>query len=246
MNVLIVGATSAIAAATARHYAEQYRASFYLVARNQSALDKLAQDLQVRSGKDVHTGVYDLLDEASYDKWVNEAFEKLGKIDLVLVAHGILGDQQECQQDIEAMKNVFVVNALSKMAVLTLVANKMEQQGDGAIAVISSVAGDRGRPSNYVYGSSKAAVSSFLQGLRARLSKSGVHVTTIKPGFVDTPMTADIEKSGPLWAQPEDIAKGIANAVDKRKNVVYLPWFWRIIMSIIVSIPEFIFKKLSL
>jgi short-subunit dehydrogenase len=246
MNVLIIGATSAIAKASARHYALNSKASFVLVARNAEALNDLEKDLLVRGASKVISVVKDINDEASYAEWIDNAFNECGVIDIILMAHGVLGNQKECEQDVNAMKAMMQTNALSSLSLLTIIANKLEQQRSGTIAFVSSVAGDRGRPSNYVYGASKAVVTTFLQGLRARMAKVGVHVLTIKPGFVDTPMTADIDKGGPLWAQPEDIAKGIAKAIEKRKNTVYLPWFWRIIMGIIIHIPEFIFKKMSL
>jgi short-subunit dehydrogenase len=129
---------------------------------------------------------------------------------------------------------------------LTHLANRFEAQKHGSIAVISSVAGDRGRQSNYVYGTAKGAVTIFLQGLRNRLHKSGVQVLTIKPGFVDTPMTAGIYKKGPLWAAPEAIARSIQSGIEKRRDVIYTPLFWMGIMSIIKAIPEWIFKKLKL
>lgn len=246
MNILIIGATSAIAKATARLYVKQSNVNFVLVARNPAGLQELAADLTARGAASVSTLEKDFSENQGYETVVNHATEQLGSLDLVLMAHSILGDQQQCEASVAAMQEMMQVNAISSMSLLTLLANQMESQGKGTIAFISSVAGDRGRPSNYVYGSSKAVVTTFLQGLRARLAKSGVHVVTIKPGFVDTPMTAEIEKGGPLWAQPDDIAKGIARAVEKKSNVVYLPWFWRGIMAIIIHIPEFVFKKLSL
>ena len=246
MNILVIGATSAIAKATCREYARQNQANFVLVARNSSASEEIADDLKARGAGNVAMHTQDFANNTGYEALVDNAYEQLGSIDIVLMAHSILGNQQECEASVDAMQQMMQINAISSMSLLTLLANRMEAQGKGTIAFISSVAGDRGRPSNYVYGSSKAVVSTFLQGLRARLAKSNVHVLTIKPGFVDTPMTADIEKGGPLWAQPEDIAKGIMHAIEKRKNTVYLPWFWRIIMGIIIHIPEFIFKKLSL
>lgn len=246
MNILIIGATSAIAKATARFYAMHNKASFVLVARNPDALLDLQQDLLARGAGKVISVPVDINHEAAYPEWIENAFNECGTIDIVLMAHGILGNQKACEQDVYAMQAMMQTNAISSMSILTILANRLEKQRSGTIAFISSVAGDRGRPSNYVYGASKAVVTTFLQGMRARLAKVGVHVLTIKPGFVDTPMTADIEKGGPLWAQPEDIAAGIAKAIEKRKNTVYLPWFWRIIMGIIIHIPEFIFKKLNL
>lgn len=246
MNILVIGATSAIAKATARHYAANNKAAFVLVARNPVALEDLKQDLLVRGAGKVATVAVDLTHETAYQEWIGQAFADFGSFDIILIAHGILGNQQACERDVAALKEMLQTNAISSMVMLTLIANKLEMQRSGTIAFISSVAGDRGRPSNYVYGASKAVVTTFLQGLRARMAKVGVHVLTIKPGFVDTPMTADIRKGGPLWAQPEDIAAGIAKAIEKRRNVVYLPWFWRIIMGIIIHIPETIFKKLNL
>jgi short-subunit dehydrogenase len=136
-------------------------------------------------------------------------------------------------------------NAVSVAALLTPIAARFEQRRSGAIAVISSVAGDRGRQSNYVYGSAKALVSAFLSGLRQRLYKAQVSVITIKPGFVDSPMTAAFRK-GPLWAKPHQVAKGIVHAIDRSRTIVYLPWFWRAIMFIIRAIPEAVFRRLRL
>ena len=136
-------------------------------------------------------------------------------------------------------------NAVSVAALLTSIAVRLEQRRAGSIAVISSVAGDRGRQSNYVYGSSKALVTAFLSGLRQRLYKVGVAVITIEPGFVDTPMTAAFRK-GLLWAKPQQVAAGIVRAIDRSRAVVYLPGFWRPIMFIIRAIPETLFRRLSL
>lgn len=246
MNILIIGATSAIATATARLYAQQHKARFYLVARNEQALTDLAADLKVRGATQVSTQVTDLADDSAYAGWINEAFDELGTIDISLIAHGILGDQQACEQDVAKMQEMMHINGLSPLSMITLLANRFEAQERGTLAFISSVAGDRGRSSNYVYGASKGVVTIFLQGLRVRLAKKGVQVLTIKPGFVDTPMTAEFDKSGPLWAKPEDIAQGIAKAIVKGKHEVYLPWFWRYIMGIIMHIPHFVFNKLSL
>ena len=157
-----------------------------------------------------------------------------------------LSDQGECEKSVAALRREFEVNALSTMALLTILANTFEARRTGTLAVISSVAGDRGRQSNYVYGAAKAAVTAFLSGLRQRLAKSNVDVLTIKPGFVDTPMTANIANKGALWAKPDAVAAGIVRAIDKRRSVVYLPWFWALIMLVIKHIPEPIFKKLKL
>jgi short-subunit dehydrogenase len=164
---------------------------------------------------------------------------------VALIAHGTLPDQKACEASVELLQQEIDNNGLSVVALCTRLANLMEPRGQGTIAVISSVAGDRGRQSNYVYGAAKGMVTRFLQGLRNRLARKGVQVLTIKPGFVDTPMTAAFPK-GLLWAKPESVAQGIVAAVDRKKDVVYLPGFWCLIMMIIRHIPEFIFKKLSL
>lgn len=244
MNILIIGATSAIAKATARCYAER-GANFMLIARNRQALDDLSHDLVARGAEAACYYQADFSGD-SYLPVISEALCGLCHIDLVLVAHGVLGEQSLYQNDVDAFNRMLYTNSISTLSMLTVIANHMEEQGHGTIAYISSVAGDRGRASNYAYGASKAIINTFLQGMRARLSRVGVNVLTIKPGFVDTPMTADIEKKGFLWAQPEDIAKGIERAVNKRKAVVYLPWFWRIIMRIIMTIPDRIFNKLNI
>ncbi|NRB41354.1 MAG: SDR family oxidoreductase [Pseudomonadales bacterium] len=246
MNILIIGASSAIATATARLYAQKYKANFFLVARDEARLSALADDLKVRGATAVTIKVTDFTDDAAYPQWIEEAFTAYKTIDVTLIAHGILGDQEACEKDVNKMKEMMFINGFSPLAMLTELANRYEKQGSGTIAFVSSVAGDRGRSSNYVYGASKAVVTTFLQGLRVRMAKLGVQVLTIKPGFVDTPMTADIDKSGPLWAKPEDIAVGIEKAIVKGKHEVYLPFFWRYIMGIIMHIPHFVFNKLSL
>lgn len=243
-RILVIGATSTIAHAVSRLYAAR-GAQLVLVGRDQARLADCAADLQVRGAQRVETLAADANDFAAQPVWIARAFELLQRIDVVLIAHGTLSDQAACEHSVTAMLQEFNTNGLSTLAMLTDIANRMTQQGHGTIAVISSVAGDRGRPSNYVYGSAKAAVSAFLEGLRARLAKSGVQVLTVKPGFVDTPMTAAFKK-GALWAKPEQVAQGIVSAIEKRRDVVYLPWFWRYIMLIIRHIPEFIFKRLSL
>lgn len=244
-NWIIVGATSAIAEATARVWAARgYK--LFLVARNSDKLAIVKNDLEVRGAQQVGVFTMDANDIPNHQIMLDQAEAELGSVDGVLIAHGTLPDQVQCQNSVEKTLNELNTNAISIISLLTDVANRFEKQSKGDIAVISSVAGDRGRQSNYVYGTAKAAVSTFLQGLRNRLAKHGVHVLTIKPGFVDTPMTAEFDKGGPLWATPEKIAEGIVMSVDKQRNIVYLPWFWWGIMNIIRHIPEFIFKKLSL
>jgi decaprenylphospho-beta-D-erythro-pentofuranosid-2-ulose 2-reductase len=244
-KILIIGATSAIAEATARLFAARGDA-LCLIARNADHLRVVAADLSVRGAMRAETATLDVTDFNAHQAVLDAAERQLGGMDIVLIAHGTLSDQAQCQTSVDALRSEFDINAVSTLALLTLLANRLEAQKHGTLAVISSVASDRGRQSNYVYGSAKAAVTTFLGGLRQRLAKANVDVLTIKPGFVDTPMTAGIASKGALWAQPERIADGIVKAIDRRRNVVYLPWFWRWIMLVIRHIPEPLFKKIRL
>lgn len=243
-KVLIIGASSAIAEAVARLYAQRGD-HLFLTARSPDRLQGLIDDLRIRGCPQIFGQPMDANDFAVHSAMLERAEADLGGLDVVLIAHGTLPDQAACAASVELTLNEIRTNALSVISLATLVANRFERQGRGTLAVISSVAGDRGRQSNYVYGSAKAMVSTFLSGLRQRLFKSGVAVVTIKPGFVDTPMTRDFKK-GPLWASPEKVARGIIRGIDRRGSVVYLPGFWRGIMWVIRSIPEFLFKRLSL
>ncbi|HEX5802659.1 MAG TPA: SDR family oxidoreductase [Azospira sp.] len=243
-RILIVGAASAIAEAAARQWAGR-GAALFLVARNATKLETIAADLRVRGASSVAVHVLDATDLAAHAAMFDAALATLGGIDVALIAHGTLPDQKACEASVELTLKEIENNGLSVIALATRLANLLEAQGSGCIAVISSVAGDRGRQSNYVYGAAKGMVTRFLQGLRNRLAKRGVHVLTIKPGFVDTPMTAAFKK-GALWAQPADVAHGIITAIDKGRDHVYLPGFWRLIMLVISHIPERIFKKLAL
>lgn len=243
-RVLILGASSAIAEETARLFAARGD-QLVLVARNAQRLKTISDDLSVRGAHDVDYLVADLADTTAHAEVLRDAMTRMNGLDLILIAYGTLGDQKACEQDFAEARKELETNCISVISWLTLVANQFAQQGNGSIVVISSVAGDRGRQSNYVYGSAKGALSIFLQGLRNRLSKSNVQVLTVKPGFVDSPMTKEFKK-GLLWVKPVVIAQGIVKAVNKQKDVVYLPFFWRYIMLIIKSIPEKIFKRLSL
>lgn len=243
-KILIIGAGSAIAEAAARQWAAQGH-SLYLLARNEERLGAMAADLKVRGAAVAAFGVLDVNQFERHAAAIDAAVAALSGLDTVLIAHGTLGDQKRCEQDVAATLQELNTNALSVISMLTLLANRFEAQRHGTLAVIGSVAGDRGRQSNYVYGTAKGAVAIFLQGLRNRLQPAGVRVLTIKPGFVDTPMTASFKK-GPLWATPEAVAASIVSAVEKRRDVLYTPWFWLGIMTLIKLVPERVFKKLKL
>jgi short-subunit dehydrogenase len=243
-KILIIGATSVIAQETARCFAAAGD-SLFLVARDSAKLDAVAADLKARGASRVETFAMDVNDAGPRGLVVHEAEEILGGLDVALIAHGTLPDQKACEASVEKMEQELRTNFLSTVSLLTELANGFEKKKAGTIAVITSVAGERGRPSNYVYGAAKGATSIFLSGLRARLSKSNVAVVDIRPGFVDTPMTAAIKKNA-LFASPEAVGRGIYKAILKKRDVVYLPWFWRGIMAAVRMIPETVFKRMSL
>ena len=243
-RILIIGATSAIAEACARLFAARGD-QLYLAARSSQKLAAIAADLGIRGTSLPGQAIFDANDLNGHAWLLAQASAHMGGLDTVLIAHGTLSDQAACEQSVDQTLAEIQTNGLSVVALLTRIAQQFEAQGKGTIGVISSVAGDRGRQSNYVYGSAKALVSSFLSGLGQRLSKQGIKVVNIKPGFVDTPMTAAFKK-GALWAKPEAVAKGIVSAMDSGKPVAYVPGFWWLIMTIIKNVPEQIFRKLSL
>ena len=243
-KTLIIGATSAIAQATARLFAEAEN-TLFLVARNADRLAAVAEDLRLRGASSVHTATLDVIDYDRHKDVVDTAIATLGGIDLVIIAHGSLPNQKACEQSFQLTRENLEVNTLGTISLLTYLANYFEKRQQGMIAVISSVAGDRGRQSNYVYGTSKGALTLFLQGLRNRLHKSGVKVLAIKPGFIDTPMTKAFSK-GLLWVKPEIAAKYVVRAIKREKDIAYAPPFWAPIMLVIKSIPESLFKRLQL
>ena len=243
-TALILGALSGMAIESARLMAGRGW-NLCLVARSKDKLTELAADLTARGASKVTFIVMDIAEAANGKALLSKAEELTGIVTHVLVAWGALGDQTAAEKDLTAAMNILNTNFNHQAICLLGISEIFETRKSGLIAAISSVAGDRGRQSNFIYGSAKGAFSLFLQGLRNRLVKSGVHVITVKPGFTSTPMTRQV-KQGPLFVGPDVIASGILKAMDGKKDVVYLPWFWLPIMLIIKSIPERVFKKLSL
>lgn len=238
---LIIGATSAIAEATARQLAAR-GARLFLVGRDAGRLEAIAADLRLR-GATAEWHALDATDIAAHGAMFDAAWSALGTVDVALIAHGTLPDQAACAASVDVSMKEFATNGTSVIALCAGLAQRL--QAPATLAVISSVAGDRGRASNYLYGSAKSAVSVFTSGLRQALNGSGVNVLTIKPGFVDTPMTAAFRK-GALWAKPEQVATGILRAIERRRSVAYLPFFWWPIMRVITHIPEFVFRRIKL
>lgn len=239
-KILILGASSDMARATALQLSEK-GASLILAGRNQKKIEADAADLAIRSGKDVRSVVFDSLKESTHKK-----FFAGQDFDIVISFIGLLGDQAISQADPKEARRIIDTNFTSVICALEVAAEILEEKGTGMIVGISSVAGDRGRASNYIYGSAKAGFSAFLSGLRNRLAKKSIHVLTVKPGFVRTSMTAGMDLPNALTGEPEAVARDIIRGIEKEKNVLYTRWMWRYIMLIIRSIPEGIFKKLSL
>lgn len=244
MNVLIVGATSAIAEATARLWAAQGHA-LYLAARREALLAASAADLRVRGARSVGFERFDAADLGAHAGLLDRAGAFFGGIDVLLLAHGTLPDQAACEADVERALGEIGLNAVATSSLALRAAAMMEGNGRGTLAVITSVAGVRGRASNYIYGSAKAQVSALLSGLRQRLARKGVAVVDVRPGFVDTPMTEAFPK-GPLWASPARVARDIVRAVDRGTAVAYTPGFWRWIMLVIRHLPQSVFDRIRL
>lgn len=244
MRILILGATSAIAQAYARRRAAQ-GSGFILAGRREERLAAIAADLKA-SGAPVADPV--VIDLAVIDK-IEEAArlirERFGDVDEVVIAYGILGEQAAAEQDLSLARALIESNFTSAaLWILALIKGKPAGK-PLTIVGIGSVAGDRGRGSNFIYGSSKAAFDRFLEGLQHN-GDADLRVVRVKPGFVDTPMTAHIAKGGPLWSTPDQVAADIERAVAKGKRVVYTPWFWWLIMMIIRHLPWFVFRRLKI
>ena len=243
-KILVLGATSGIAEATCRIWATQ-GASLFLVARNEAKLSVVAADLKTRGASYVGTAVADLDNTDDHPGLLTHGINSLGGMDVAYLAHGVLGEQAAAEQSFATTEQVMHTNFIAPVSMLTWLANYCVQRHSGVLAVISSVAGDRGRKSNYVYGSSKAGLSAFLAGLRNRVDREGVTVLTIKPGPVKTAMTATM-KGSEKFADVDKVAKAIVDAVAAKKDTLYVPFQWGPIMWVIRHVPESLFKKQNL
>ena len=243
MNILLIGANSAIATAIARLYARD-KDSLFLVGRNLAKLEMLRDDLVVRGAEKVALVELDITHTADHPELIEKARTHLGSIDLALICHGLLPDQEICERDFTALQASLEVNVTSTLSLLVELGNCLETQGSGTLAAITSVAGDRGRRSTYGYGASKAMISTFLEGLRGRLHDSGVAVIDIRPGLVDSPMTRELKK-GPLFSSPELIASCIVKGIKQASPTIYAPAYWRLVMFVVKAIPQRLFKRLK-
>ena len=244
-TLLLLGATSAISQAYLEQVAGQFE-RIMLVARSKEKLDPIAQHIRVVSaGAQIELHVADLADSSAHEQIMAVAAEFLGNIDQVMICYGDLTDQARCREDSNYTVEQFTLNATSTISLSSHAARALVSEGGGDLVVVGSVAGDRGRKSNYVYGAAKGAVSTYLAGLGMDMERDNVRVLTVKPGFVDSPMTAHLKK-GALWATPARVASDIARAVDRRKSVLYTPWFWQIIMGVIKLLPAAVLKRLPI
>jgi len=240
--ILIIGAKSDIAKATAREYAK-HGYDLYLAARNSDELKEFSDDITVRTERAVKLVELDILDYKSHQAFYDSLDEKpLG----VISAIGYLGEQEKAQTDFNEAKQIMDTNCTGIVSLFNIIANDLEKEKSGFMIGISSVAGDRGRKSNYIYGSAKAALTAYLSGLRNRLYDARVHVLTVKPGFVATKMTEDMDLPEKLTAQPDAVASDIYNAQQKGKNVLYTKRIWKLVMMVIKMIPEWKFKGMSI
>lgn len=241
-NVLILGATSDMAVAMARQLAKEGY-SLTLAGRSMERLSMLEGDLRVRFKVMVSSVLLDARDFHSHEAFYASLPEKP---DIVICVIGVLGDQEVAQREWEHCHEIIDANYTGAVSILNVVANDFERRRRGMIIGISSVAGERGRQSNYIYGSAKAAFTAYLSGLRNRLFKAGVHVMTVKPGFVKTRMIENMDTPALLTATPQQVAQRISNAIRRRKDVVYVLPVWGLVMFVIRCIPEMIFKRLKL
>lgn len=244
-GVVIVGATSAIAKAVARAFAQRGFA-IVLAARDADENAILAQDLRVRYAIDVHPLQFDVSEIDSHEDFVAACRNGLGEaLTGVVYCAGSMRDQATAQTDWDAARETIRTNFVGAVSILNRFANELESRRAGFICGIASVAGDRGRQSNYIYGAAKAGFATYLAGLRNRLHPAGVHVLTVKPGFIDTKMTWGLPDLF-LVASPESAGESIVRAIERKRNTIYVPWFWRAIMLVIRAVPQGIFKRLKL
>lgn len=245
-RIVIVGATSAIAKHCARLWLETQPADLTLVGRDAQRLERVAADLKARSPQSqVRVIEAEFLDPAGVQQAVAQVVEA-GRVDIALIAHGSLPDQSECQRDLGSCHEAININAMSPVLYAEAFAYEMEKAGQGTIVLIGSVAGDRGRKSNYVYGAAKGLVTRYAQGLQHRFAGTGVRVVLVKPGPTDTPMTAQLKSQGARLAPVEDVARAVVKGVEAGKPVVYAPGKWRVIMLVLIHVPARIFNKLNI
>ena len=245
-RIVIVGATSAIAEQCARLWAKNNPVEIILVGRSREKIERVVSDLKVRAPDTTITSILtDFSDPEKIQVLVDSIF-KAGDVDIALVAHGSLPDQTSCQCNLNRCREALDVNGISPVLFAEAFANHMEKANKGILAVIGSVAGDRGRKSNYVYGAAKGLITRYMQGLQHRLANTEVSIVLVKPGPTDTPMTAHLKHSGTKLAAPDRVANEIVYGIENGHDVVYAPRIWSVVMLIIRHLPNFLFKKMDI
>lgn len=248
-KIMVVGATSAIAEAFLRCWLADQKGEAVaccLLARREDRLKTIAKNITISVGGHVETHTFNAEDPLTVASAIDSGFESMTDIDLVLVAFGSLPDQPRTEQDPAYAIGQFNLNATATIAAMNQVAARLQERGQGTLVVLGSVAGDRGRASNGLYGAAKASVACFASALRVRLFGSGVHVMEVRPGFTQTPMTAELDLPQRLVSSPDRVANVILKGLKRHRSVVYAPGFWRWIMWVIRWLPEPIFKRLKL
>ena len=245
-HIVIIGATSAIAEHCTRLWAMERPASISLVGRHAERLQLIAADIKVRSPDSEVVSITMDFSSATAIQALADSLYAQKPVDLVLIAHGTLPVQQTCQNDLHEAERALYINGLSPVLFAEAFAGKMQQQGYGQIGLIGSVAGDRGRKSNYTYGAAKGMVTRYAQGLQHRLAATRVVVSLIKPGPTDTPMTSEFKTKGARMASVESVAKGIVKGMRAGKTVIYVPGKWQLIMMIIRHLPAVIFNRMDI
>ena len=245
-HMVIIGATSAMAEHCARLWVQAAPVRLTLVGRDEARTRRVADDLRVRSPQsDVQVMTSDFADATAIQRTVSHIVAQAA-VDVVLIAHGVLSDQGTCQDDLLACDAALQINGVSPVLFAEAFAKPMVAANHGTIAIIGSVAGDRGRKTNYVYGAAKGLVSRYAQGMQHRLAHTGVKVVLVKPGPTDTPMTSDLKAKGQKMASVEQVAKDIVKGIASGKPVVYTPGIWQIIMLVVMHLPRFVFNKLNI
>ena len=245
-RIVIVGATSSMATHCARHWVQGHTVDIVLVGRNNEKLERLANDLRARSADStISVFLTDFTQASNIENTLSDIF-KTGDVDIALIAHGSLSDQNQCENDLTLCQKELELNGISPVLFAEGFVKRMLVANRGTVALIGSVAGDRGRKSNYVYGSAKGLVTRYVQGLQHRLARTNVRAVLIKPGPTDTPMTAALKNQGAALSPVEDVAAGIISAIEKGSPVAYVPGKWWLIMMIIRHLPAFIFNKLNI
>lgn len=243
-KILIIGANSALALPCIKIWAKK-NYSLFLVGRNEEKLKYLKNDLEKQYNINVQISVKNLVNKNNCDELKDEYFRENDSIDILFICYGILGEQEKLISNNDSLVNHVFINSISKMIIINSFISHFKKQKKGSIAVITSVAGDIGKSSNFIYGSSNATLSNYLSGLRQYLFRFGVNVVNIKPGLLDTPMTSNFKKNF-LFSNPNKVCKKLVNSIEKKNNDVYLPFYWRYIIFVIKLIPKFLFNRLKI